>query len=148
MANYTTDSDLTKKRANILELGIDSFDDQHADAARIINRDLVIWYEAEALLRGLDPQDTLFEQQYLLEADKEIMPAAVFLVLSLAYDKLAKDLPAKSDGMAAQREHYQKEFSREWESAKIVGFTYDWDKSGEIDIDEQPQVVYRTLVRQ
>ena len=148
MANYTKDADLVKKRANILELGVDSFDDQHEDATRIINRDLVIWYEAEALLRGRNPQDTLFDQQYLLEADKEIKPATVFLVLSLAYDKLAKDLPAKADGMAAQREHYQKEFDREWKSANIVGFSYDWDKSGEIDTDEQPRVVYRTLVRQ
>jgi hypothetical protein len=148
VANYTKDTDLVKKRANILDLGIDSFDDQHEDTTRIINRDLVIWYEAEALLRGHDPQDTLFDQQYLLEADAEIKPAAVFLALSLAYDKLAKDLPEKSDGMAAQRKHYRTEFDREWESAKIVGFSYDWDKSGEIDIDEQPQVVYRSLMRQ
>jgi hypothetical protein len=148
MANYTVDDDLAKKRSNILDLGIASFDDQHGDTKRILDRDLMIWYEAEAQLRGRDSRSIPFEQQYLLEADVEIKPAAVFLALSLAYDKLAKDLPAEADGMAAQREHYRKEFDREWGSAKLVGFSYDWNKSGEMDADELPQVNYRTLVRQ
>lgn len=145
---YTSDVDLVKKRANILDLGISSFDDQHEEAGRIIDRDLVIWYDAEARLRGRDPQAIPFEQKDLLEQNKEIEPAALFLALSLAYDKLAKDLPAKTDGMAAQREHYRKEFEREWNAAKLIGFTYDWDKSGEVDVDEQPQVAYRTLMRE
>ncbi len=148
MAAYTVDSDLTKKRSNVLDLGIAAFEDQHLEAARIINRDITIWYEAEALLRGVDPRSTIFDQSFLLEADTEVKPAAVFLALSLAYDLLAKDLPKESDGMAAQREHYQKEFDREWEAAKLCGFTYDWDQSGVTTEDERPLVKYRTLERQ
>lgn len=148
MTTYSTDPDLVKKRSNVLELGIDTFEDAHKETSRIINRALTIWYEAESLLRGRDPRDTPFDSQYLLKSDTEIKPAAVFLALSLAYDQLAKDLPASSDGMAAQREHYQKEFDREWGEAKLVGFTYDWDGSGEITPDELPQVEYRTLERQ
>ncbi|MBE9594737.1 MAG: hypothetical protein IMF19_14800 [Proteobacteria bacterium] len=148
MAVYTTDVDLVKKRANILTLGIAAFTDQHAETERIITRDLVVWYDAEARLRGRDPQGTPFDQAYLLESAAEVTPAAVLLALSLAYDLLSKDLPADSDGMAAQREHYRREFDREWGAAKLVGFTYDWDESGTTGIDESPQVRYRELLRQ
>jgi hypothetical protein len=148
MAVYTTDVDLVKKRTNILTLGIAAFTDQHAETERIITRDLVVWYDAEARLRGRDPQGTPFEQQWLLESDNEVKPAAIFLALSLAYDLLSKDLPADSDGMASQRDHYRKEFDREWGAAKLVGFTYDWDESGTTGIDESPQVHYRELLRQ
>lgn len=148
MSVYTTNADLVKKRSNILELGIFSFDDQHEETERIINRDLSIWYDAEARLRSRSPQAIPFDQQYLLLSDIEIKPAAVFLALSLSYDLLSKDLPVEEDGMASQREHYRKEFEREWKNSKILGFTYDWDMSGDATSNENPCVRYRTLVRQ
>ena len=37
---FSADSDLLKKRPGILNLGVESFEDQHIEAARIIRRDL------------------------------------------------------------------------------------------------------------
>ena len=43
---FSEDSDLLKKRPGILNQGVDSFKDQQIEAARIIRRDLSLWYQA------------------------------------------------------------------------------------------------------
>ena len=148
---FSADSDLLKKRPGILNLGVDSFEDQHIEAARIIRRDLGLWYQAEARIRDIDSEQNPMDEARFSDVDIEIKPAAVLLAMSLAYDLLAKDLPtSEDDSMAAQREHYRKEYEREWEAARRAGFSYDWDASGEVEIDEKAplQRRWRTLVRQ
>ena len=148
---FSTDSDLLKKRPGILNLGVESFEDQHIEAARIIRRDLGLWYQAEARIRDIDSELYPMDEARFSDVDIEIKPAAVLLAMSLAYDLLAKDVPtSEDDAFAAQREHYRREFEREWEAARRAGFSYDWDASGEVETDEKAplQRRWRTLVRQ
>lgn len=147
MADYTDNTDLITKRANILSFGIIDFDAQHAEASRIIDRDMRIWYETEAGNYGIDPAGVSFDQTLLLLCDLEVKPAAILLALSLIYDYLAKDVPKEQDGFAAQAIYYREQFESEWIAAKVAGFSYDWDKSASISDSEKPKTKYRTLVR-
>ena len=126
-----------RKRPGILNLGVDSFEDQHIEAARIIRRDLGLWYQAEARIRDIDSEIYPMYETRFSDVDIEIKPAAVLLAMSLVYDLLAKDAASEEDSMAAQREHYRREFEREWEAARRAGFSYDWDASGEVETDEK-----------
>ncbi len=144
---FTTDADLVKKRANILELGVSAFPDQHLETARIILRDLKLWYETEAQRRGIDAQDTPIDQTLFLESDDEITPAATLLALSFCYDYLAKDLPIQNDGFKSQSLDYQKKFKDDWAACMLNGFSYDWDISGSIDANERAIYEPRRLER-
>ncbi len=144
---FTTDADLVKKRANILELGVSAFPDQHLETARIILRDLKLWYETEAQRRGIDAKDTPIDQALFLESDEEITPAATLLALSLCYDYLAKDLPIQNDGFKSQSLDYQKKFKDDWAACMLNGFSYDWDSSGSIDANERAIYEPRRLER-
>lgn len=145
---YSEDADLVKKRADIMSFGVDSFEDQHDEVARILDRDLKVWYEGEALDRGIDPRETTFDSTLLLNSSTQVKPAAIFLALSLAYDYLSKNTPKQSDGFAAKRDDYYEMFEREWAAQKKAGFDYDWDSSGAIVATEREFTRYRTLKRQ
>ena len=160
MDTFTTNEDLQKLRPEILKLGVSDFEDQHLEAFRIINRELIMWQYQSAISRvivnGIVVSSSMEETVrtlYPYDVDKflnwevEIKPAAIRLGLSLVYVSLSKDLPLEEDGMASQAKFFREEYEREWALAVRSGFSYDWDASGTIDPGEL-QTSYRSLVRQ
>lgn len=147
---FTTDDDLIQRRRNIMDLGVSDFSDQHLEAARQIVRDLKLWYETQARDRGINPRVTgyHFDQADLMAVEDEVKPSAILLALSLAYELLSKDMSSENDGFQAQRDYFRKSFDREWGAAKLIGFTYDWYGSDDLDDTDRMLSSYRTLRRQ
>lgn len=143
---FTTDQDLVDRRPKILELGVDSFQKEHIEAARIIIRDLKRWHQINAEMRGIQAS-SVFDLDLFLEKDIEIRPAATLLALSLAYQLLSKDTAAENDGFQAKSGQFKESFDEEWGKQLEFGFSYDWDESGDITLYDSGEYEPRTLAR-
>lgn len=159
MDTFTTNDDLKTLRPSILDMGIDDFAEAHSEAFRIIDRELRLWHLQSAITRMTDSGSTTnsleeaartafpYDNDYFLEWEAEIKPAAIRLALSFAYLALSKDLPMEEDGLAYQANYFRGDYDKEWALAVRSGFSYDWDASGTIESTEV-QISYRSLVRQ
>lgn len=157
MDTFTIDEDLKSLRPDILNMGVTEFPNAHAEAFRIILRELKLWQLQGAISRvGDSATNSLeevaatsypFDSDYFINWEEEIKPAAIRLALSFAYLALAKNLPVEEDGLASQSRVFREEYNTEWALAVRSGFSYDWDASGVITPGEK-LTSYRTLKRQ
>lgn len=134
MATYATDQDLLKYRADILSLGVDSWETQRDEAFSIINRTITArWYTKAAPVMGVDPLITAFDPT-LVQTD-ELNRLECFKVLELAYGYLSKGCQ-ESDGFERLRKLYKGEYGDELDSVLGIGISYDWNGDDEIDVEE------------
>jgi len=121
---YSTDDDLIKVRRDILDLGVDSWDDQHDEAELIINRDLVSsWYVDAAKERGV----IAYINPDLLDPE-QLIRLSVYKTLELAY--LFLDHEYESDPFFKSRNTFKELYDEELIKIISIGVRYDWNNDG------------------
>ncbi len=149
MANYCTEDDLEKIRPNIMQLGVDGWDDQLAEADDIINRAIEArWYRASARAYNLDYRETPFDSTKLLSAATQLTRLASYKTLELAYMHLQKDKGGpEGDPFERQAGNFRKLYVSELSEVMASGLDYDWSGSGDLDYTEQKRPATRRLAR-
>ena len=121
---YSTDDDLLVFRRDILELGVNSWDDQHDEAELINNRDLQsAWYVEIAKEIGVS---SAFDAS-LLDAS-QLLRLSVYKTLELAY--LVLDHEYESDPFFKNRGTFKELYDEELQKLIVSGVRYDWNKDG------------------
>ena len=147
MASYCTEEDMEKIRPNIMELGVDGWDDQIAEANAIIDRVLETrWYRTAADANGVDFRATEFSRSKLLGIAAQCTRLGCYKSLQLSYLHLMKDAP-ESDAFERQAKTFAKLYGEELSEVLATGLSYDWDNSGTLADSEKYQPVARRLVR-
>ncbi len=140
---YSTDSDLAKLRPDILSFGVDSWDDQRADAEGKINRTLEVrWYRSEAIRKGLSWQDVPFDPDKI-KANLTLLSA--YKTLVGVYLFLAKN--GVDDGFRKQSELFEELYEEELREVLAIGIDYDWGDSGVVGSSDTGRRSSRTLKR-
>jgi hypothetical protein len=147
MASYCTEDDMEKIRPKIMELGVDGWDDQIAEADAIIDRALETrWYRQSAEEQGIDFRATEFDRTKLLSAVTECTRLGCYKSFELAYLYLMKDAP-ESDAFERQAKTFAKLYNEELSEVLGTGLSYDWDGSGTLADTEKLIPVKRRLAR-
>lgn len=134
MATYCTDADLVKYRPNIMQLGVNDWNEQHTEAYALINRIVEVrWYRKVAEEMGYDWRDTQFDPD--LVEDGQLTRLECFKVLELAYEFLQKETP-EPDGFARLASRFRKRYIEELDMVLSGGITYDWNDDDAIDTME------------
>lgn len=145
---YCTEDDLEQVRPNIMQLGVDGWDDQLAEADSIINRVLESrWYRAACKEYNTDYRQTPFDSTKLLSAATQLTRLATYKTLELAYLYLQKDKGGDDDPFSKQAGDFRKLYTTELSEVLAYGLDYDWDASGDLDYTEQKMPVTRRLAR-
>ena len=146
---YCTEDDLEQVRPNIMQLGVDGWDDQLAEADSIINRVLESrWYRTACKEYGVDYRQTPFDSTKLLNAASQLTRLATYKTLELAYTYLQKDKGGpEGDPFERQAGNFRKLYTTELSEVLAYGLDYDWDASGDLDYTEQKMPVTRRLAR-
>ena len=142
---YATDEDMMKLRPKILSHGVEDWNDQHVEAADIIEREIENkWYRDRAIERGKDPDSSTFNPNLL--DGSQVKRAAVYKALELAYLFLMSDT---TEPGAFEREMllFRDLFEDELRRVLVTGLGYDWDASGGITASERRERRYRRLRR-
>jgi hypothetical protein len=149
MANYCTEDDLEKIRPNIMQLGVDGWDDQLAEATDIINRAIEArWYRASAREYSLDYRETPFDPTKLLSAASQLTRLGVYKALELAYMYVQKDKGGEEgDPFERQAANFRKLYTTELSEVLASGLDYDWSASGDLDYTEKKRPAVRRLAR-
>lgn len=131
---YCTDADLVKYRPNIMQLGVDSWEEQRQEAYSIINRVIKVrWYRAVAEEMGYDWRETDFDPD--LVSSGQLDRLECFKTLELAYLKLQKDTK-DPDGFARLEESFHARYNSELDFVLSSGIDYDWNSDDAIDTME------------
>lgn len=147
MASYCTEDDMEKIRPKIMELGVDGWDDQIAEADAIIDRSLETrWYRQAAQDYGVDFRETPFDRTKLVDIAAQCTRLGCYKTLELAYIFLMKDAP-DADAFERQAKTFRDLYTKELADVLATGLTYDWDASGDADYTEKYIPVRRRLVR-
>jgi hypothetical protein len=134
-------------RPKIMELGVDGWDDQIAEADAIIDRALETrWYRQAAEEYGIDFRETPFARTNLLSIAGECTRLGSYKALQLAYIHLMKDSP-EADAFERQAKTFAKLYAEELSEVLATGLSYDWDESGTLADSEKSMPVKRRLVR-
>lgn len=146
---YCTEDDLERVRPNIMQLGVDGWDDQLAEADEVIDRVLdARWYRTAAREYGLDPRETPFDKTKLLSATTQLTRLATYKTLELAYIYLQKDKGGpEGDPFERQAGNFRKLYTTELSEVLAAGLDYDWDASGDLAYTEKQTTVVRRLAR-
>lgn len=145
MANYSTDDDLLEIRRDILSLGIDDWDLQHAQAKEFIDRDLETrWYRKEALNRGVDYNTDRFNALLLLDTT-QLKRLSCYKVLELAFRFIGHEYEA--DPSAKKSDLFANLYADEFDRVIDFGLQYDWDEDDTLDDYEDVRASARTLTR-
>lgn len=145
MVTYCTDDDLLKYRPNIMDLGVDDWSEQRAEAYRLINRVITArWYRTAAPEMGFDPRVTVFDSTKVRADTFKALEA--FKTLELAYTTLKKD-GHEEDGFERAEKSFRKKYNEELELILAAGIDYDWDDSGTMLETELYLRTPRRLVR-
>ena len=139
MAAFSDDDDLRAECPDLFTAGVASFDDQHTEAGKLIDRALELaWFRKEAQSRGVDwrDSDTDYDRDNLLSAETQLTRLAVYKVAELAARRLTGYHP-DGDKWQTIREYYAKMYEAEFAAVVAFGLDYDWDESAAIDDDER-----------
>ncbi len=142
---YATDSDLLKVRPDVLSLGVETWEAQHAEAADIIDRLMAArWYRVAAEERGVDPTAIPFQGAHVRPGSLKRL--ACYKTLELVYTFLMKPGPV-ADGFEREAAFFRERFDEELQTVLTLGVQYDWDASGAIEATENVPAVGRHLER-
>ena len=148
----STDADLIEYQPDILNYGIDEFNDYHAKAREDILRRL----RTEWWVRGKNFKVELgsVRTTYALEMDDtkldetQFTKCAVYLVLcEYALPQLTKwNATGDEDKFQVMMNHYRKKYDAEFNQILQDGVRYDYDNDGTVeDIEKQPFHTRRML---
>ena len=139
---FSTDSDLANLIPDILELGINSFSEEHAKAQADIERTLRIkWWPKKRL--------SLSEPSSYAEMDATKLVATQFMTTSVYLVLWRYVLPqltnwVEGDRFSTMIDFYKARYNEELEAVLDDGVEYDADGSGTItDFEKQSQHVNR-----
>ena len=135
---FSTDADLMQLVPDILNLGIDFFDQEHPKAQADIEREIRNrWWEKRGISGELKPE-------YL--TDSQWTKTAAYLVL---WKYALPQLTNWVDGDRFQNMigFYKSRYAEELEAVFQDGVEYDDDDSGTIDEDEKTPINHGRLVR-
>lgn len=142
---YCTDADLVKYRPNILQLGVESWEEQREEAYKVINRVLETrWFRKVAPEMGFDILLTSFDPDLVKE--NNLTRLEIFKTLELIYMYLKKDSP-EADGFERNEKAFRERYNEELEMVLSIGVEYDWDASGTVEQDERYIYQPRRLVQ-
>lgn len=146
---YCDEDDLEKIRPNIMQLGVDGWDDQLAEADTIINRSIEArWYRAAAREYNMDYRETPFDSTKLLSSATQLKRLASYKALELAYMYLQKDKGGpEGDPFEKQAANFRKLYVSELSDVLASGLDYDWSDSGDLDYTEKKMPAVRRLAR-
>tara|TARA_R110000823_G_scaffold19307_3_gene59603 strand:+ start:232 stop:690 length:459 start_codon:yes stop_codon:yes gene_type:complete len=139
---FSTDSDLADLVPDILELGIVSFADKHANAQADIERELRIkWWPKKRL--SFSDSHTYSEMDASKLVDSQFTRVSAYLVL-WRYSLTQLTNWVQDDRFVQMIEFYKARYNEELEAILDDGVEYDVDGSGTItDYEKQPQNVNR-----
>ena len=147
MSNYSTDADLLLIRSNILELGVDSWEDKHTEAKVFIDRTIASkWYRTLAGDNNVSFLDVPFDSNNFLNGGEQLRRLSCYKTLQLVYLDLMKEMKEK-DGFERYSDKFEKLYEKELEEILSAGLDYDWDLSGVITEEERDQSNKRRLKR-
>jgi len=155
MATYCTEDDMVKVRANIMDLGVASWEDQLTEAKAVIDRAIEVrWYRQAVKdygsergpTRHIDYREYPFDPDLMLNAGTQLTRLAVYKTLQLAYMFLATDAPEPS-AFERQAKTFESMYSTELSDVLAQGIDYDWDGSGALDYTEKRTPSMRRLSR-
>jgi len=142
---YCDEEDLRKIRPDILSYGQDDWSDQIQEASDTIDRLIVArWYNKVAGDFGIDPYETEFDSDGLINAETQLTRVACYKSLELVYLYLMKDT-AEADAFERQHKIFRDLFKEEIANVLDAGLDYDWDGSGAVTSDERQVPRYRRL---
>ena len=144
---YSEDSDLIEIRPDILDLGVSGWDAKHNEAQLIIDRAIDRkWYRSIALDNNLDYRDVPYDGDNLSDGGVQLLRLSCYKTLELIYLFVQKNTE-KGDGFERQRKIFKDLYTEEFNDVINSGIDYDWDRSGEVSIDEQMQTKKRRARR-
>lgn len=127
---FSTDQDLEKRRAGILELLPEGADSLRELAEEEILDDLERqWYRAAAAALGLDWRTAPMQPQRL--DPQALKRLSVLKTLALTHEQLMKYNSAEADGFERHRDLYAREYRELLHHFTRTGLRYDWDASGD-----------------
>lgn len=127
---FSTDQDLERRRAGILDLLPEG-----ATALREVAEEELLddierqWYRPAAAAMGLDWRSAPLDPQRLDPG--ALKRLSVLKTLALAHEHLMKYNAAEADGFERHRALYQREYEQALERLVRAGLRYDWDNSGQ-----------------
>lgn len=135
---FSTDTDLTDLVPDILELGIESFADYHADAQADIERDIrVKWWSKTGYSGELDTT---------LLTDTQFTKAASYLVLwKYALPQLTNWVG--EDRFQSMIAFYKSRYAEEMEAIYADGVEYDYNEDTTVSEAERSTTISGRLVR-
>ena len=142
---FSTDQDLERRRAGILELLPDG-----AEALRELAEEEALddlcrqWYRAAAAARGLDWR--LFPMRAERLDPAPLKRLSVLKTMALIHEQLMRYNNAEADGFERHRALYESEYRRLLDRLTHSGLSYDWDGSGDATPVEHTAAA-RRLVR-
>lgn len=144
---YSEDSDLIEIRPDILDLGVSGWDAKHNEAQLIIDRAIDRkWYRSIALDNNVDYRDVPYDGDNLSDGGVQLLRLSCYKTLELIYLFVQKNTE-KGDGFERQRKIFKDLYTEEFNDVINSGIDYDWDRSGEVSIDEQMQTKKRRARR-
>lgn len=147
MAAYSEDLDLISIRPDILNLGVEEWSEKHDAAKIIIDRAIDRkWYRSIALDNNVDYRDVPFDSDYLGNSGEQLKTLSCYKTLELIYLNLQKNTP-EDDGFERQRKLFKGLYEDEFSDVVDSGLDYDWNRSGDIVLDEQLQTKKRRVRR-
>ena len=144
---YSEDSDLIEIRPDILDLGVSGWDAKHNEAQLIIDRAIDRkWYRSIALDNNVDYRDVPYDGDTLSDGGVQLLRLSCYKTLELIYLFVQKNTE-KGDGFERQRKIFKDLYTEEFNDVINSGIDYDWDRSGEVSIDEKMQTKKRRARR-
>lgn len=137
---YSSDKNIEALRPDILQLGVETWAPQHAEAEVMINRVIEFkWYRAAAADIGIDWRTTAFDPTLLNNAEVQLTRLSSYKALELAYEYLMQ-ASAEPSAFETMRELYAKKYKEELADVLGAGLDYDWSETGVADNAEEVAV--------
>jgi len=149
MALSITISDIKRYEPNILDYGVDSFENEMSDAAEDVTRDIRIrWWPTQETGR----YDISIIGQYVeMEADKltatQWTRAVVYYALGYYIFPKLSSFNSEADIFERKFDYYRKEYDREFQHVTMDGVEYDRNNDGVINATEKEPTDYLRLKR-
>jgi hypothetical protein len=149
MALSITISDIQRYEPNILDYGVDSFENEMSDAAADVTRDIrTRWWPTQETGR----YDISIIGQYVeMDADKltasQWTRAVVYYCLGYYVFPKLSSFNSEADIFERKFEYYRKEYDREFQAVLMDGTEYDHDNDGVIQSTEKEPTYYLKLKR-
>ncbi len=136
MAYYADDDDMRRYCEQIASaMTAGDYAEQHEEAARVIDRDIVRgWYRPQCLLRNVDWTTVEFDRAKI-ENLADLVALGAFQALALAGERLSQNgaTPEARDQWQEIRDHFRARYEEELAAVLDVGIVYDWT-TGEDDV--------------